>query len=189
MDYAHAVIIRSLLLLVYEWWLTQRLTWLKMRWRRPEPEFSKVDRLTLPDWTRENTSSSLILHDTHLAWLQWIDFKNSTESRILNEFSLLSWNMEFHSNTWWKVWKLIYSEANGEKVCESVIQFMIEYCNCPGSWNGCEGSHCEHQLWYVYVFGENSPKFSEDSGVVDQYIYSVTIAIGLSTRMKVKQFH
>ena len=30
----------------------------------------------------------LILHDTHLAWLQWIDFKNSTESRILNEFSL-----------------------------------------------------------------------------------------------------
>ena len=59
-----------------------------MRWRRPEPEFSKVDRLTLPDWTRENTSSSLILHDTHLAWLQWIDFKNSTESRILNEFSL-----------------------------------------------------------------------------------------------------
>ena len=43
----------------------------------------------------------------------------------------------------------------------------------------------------TYVFGENSLKFSEDSGVVDQYIYSVTIAIGLthSTTMKVKQFH
>ena len=34
-------------------------------------------------------------------------------------------------------------------------------------------------------------KLSQDCGVVDQYIYSVTIAIGLthSIRMKVKQFH
>ena len=41
------------------------------------------------------------------------------------------------------------------------------------------------------LLGENSLKLSQDSGVVDQYIYSVTIAIGLthSIRMKVKQFH
>ena len=41
------------------------------------------------------------------------------------------------------------------------------------------------------MLGENSLKLSQDSGVLDQYIYSVTIAIGLThnnTRMKVKQF-
>ena len=48
----------------------------------------------------------------------------------------------------------------------------------------------ESRMKPTIILGENSLKLSQDSGVVDQYIYPATI-VGLthSTEMKVKQFH